>query len=49
MMFDTSCQEATTENQEDVRQDGAQHTGLHDSDFSILQGDNADLSLPSAA
>lgn len=45
MVFDTSRKKAAAQYQEDVRENRPQHAGLNDSNFSILQRDNADLIL----
>lgn len=43
MMCDSTCKEAATQNQKNVGKYRPQHTGLHNTDFPILERYYADL------
>lgn len=40
---DPAEEEAHAENEKQVREDGAEHRGLHDLDLAVVEGDDADL------
>lgn len=43
VVFDATGEEATAQDEQDVRQDRTQHARLHDADLSVLQCHDADL------
>ncbi|KAH0207746.1 calcium/proton exchanger, partial [Aureobasidium melanogenum] len=43
LVFPATTEETATKNEEDVREDTAEHTGLNDTDFALLQSNNRNL------